>query len=125
MRSIIFKFCMARQSILLFCLLLPFVPILLISALSSLPIFFIGFPLILLNVLLYILYGIIKTFIKRAYIDKSHPSGDILLPSPVLKAADPITIMKLPSSRGVEPPDMDREESSEPMPPRYRFIVLF
>lgn len=112
---------MARQSILLFCLLVPFIPILLISALSSLPIFFIGFPLILLNVSLYILYGFIRAFIKRAYSGKSHPSGDMLLPSPVLKAADPISvvhIVKVPSSRGMEPPDMDREESSDPMPPR-------
>lgn len=108
---------MARQSILLFCLLIPFIPILLISALSSLPIFFIGFPLILLNVSLYILYGFIRAFIKRAYSGQSHPSGDMLLPSPVLKAADPISIVKVPSSRGMEP-DMDREESSDPMPPK-------
>lgn len=111
---------MARQSILLFCALLPFVPILFTSALLSLPILFIGFPLILLNVSLYILYGFIRAFIKRAYSGQSNTSGDMLLPSPVLKAADPISVVKLPSNGGhLVPPDMDREESSEPMPPRY------
>jgi hypothetical protein len=119
------KISMSRQALLLFGVLVPFIPILLISALLSLPILFIGFPLIFLNVSLYIFYGFIRAFIKRAYSGQSNPSGDMLLPSPVLKASDPIYIVKLPSSRGnTEAPDMSRDDSSDPMPPRYLVLQL-